>query len=61
MPAMVMWGREDKLIPPSTAEQWLALLPTARCSLVPEAGHFPAREQPAASAAAILDFVRSAA
>ncbi|MFI5267492.1 MAG: alpha/beta fold hydrolase [Chloroflexota bacterium] len=61
MPALVVWGNEDKLMPAATAEQWRELLPNARVQLVERAGHFPALEQPAATASVVLDFFRSQA
>ncbi|HEY8691944.1 MAG TPA: alpha/beta fold hydrolase [Chloroflexota bacterium] len=61
MPALVVWGKEDKLMPAATAEQWRDLLPNVRVQLVEQAGHFPALEQPAATSSIVLDFMRSQA
>jgi len=54
MPALVVWGKQDKLVPCSTADEWASLLPQARVLLLDRAGHFPALEQPGAVVDAIL-------
>jgi pimeloyl-ACP methyl ester carboxylesterase len=60
MPALVIWGREDRLIPSSVAGGWSELLPSCRVEVVDKAGHFPALEQPDRTAALVLDVVTSA-
>jgi len=60
MPALIVWGREDKLMPCAAAEQWAGLLPQARVALIPEASHFPALEQPELVAEAAMGLMRSA-
>jgi pimeloyl-ACP methyl ester carboxylesterase len=57
MPALVVWGAEDRLIPASTAERWMSSLPFAHVRRVDQAGHFPALEQPQPTADAVLDFI----
>jgi len=48
VPAMVVVGSEDKLSPPSEAQEMVALLPRAELALVPGAGHLANLEAPAA-------------
>jgi len=57
MPALVVWGREDRLLPVSCAGQWIELLPSARLQVIANAGHFPALEQPQQTADAVLGFI----
>lgn len=59
MPALVAWGKQDRLIPFPAAEQWAAALPHAQVQLIDNAGHFPALEHPQAVASLVLDFIRS--
>lgn len=61
VPALVVWGKEDRLVPCAVADQWAELLPSARVALVPDAGHFPALEQPQQTADAVLEFTRALA
>lgn len=58
-PALVVWGEEDRLLPPVYADRWVELLPDARAVRVPEAGHMLPYEQPEAAAEAILGFLGS--
>jgi pimeloyl-ACP methyl ester carboxylesterase len=55
-PALVLWGAQDRLIPPVYADRWAELLPQARRVLIEDAGHMLPYEQPEAAAAAISGF-----
>jgi pimeloyl-ACP methyl ester carboxylesterase len=46
-PVTILWGEDDRIIPPSHARSWTGAVPHARLSLVPGAGHLPHVEQPA--------------
>jgi len=46
MPALVIHGEDDQLIPPAEAEATVAALPSAELVLVPDAGHMLNLEQP---------------
>jgi len=50
----LVWGREDKLVPPVYAARWQELIPRARLTWIEGAGHMLPFEQPAAVAAAIV-------
>ncbi|MGE0727779.1 MAG: alpha/beta fold hydrolase [Acidimicrobiia bacterium] len=54
-PTVLVWGRQDKLIPPVYGERYQQLLTAtdARLELVDQAAHMLPQEQPAAAAAAI--------
>lgn len=39
MPALILWGAQDRLFPPAHAHAYAASLPDARVVVVPGAGH----------------------
>ncbi len=43
-PTLVVWGREDRLIPAAHAEAYASLIPGAEVSVIPECGHIPHEE-----------------
>ena len=45
-PALVVWGDDDKIVPKSAGERYVALLPKARFEIVRTAGHCVEMEQP---------------
>jgi pimeloyl-ACP methyl ester carboxylesterase len=45
VPTLVLWGREDRLIPPAHAERFAALIPGARLELFENCGHLPQIER----------------
>ena len=53
-PALVLMGEDDKLCPRDRHEQMHALMPQSRLAIVPNAGHLPTLEQPAATLAELL-------
>ncbi|WP_419839345.1 alpha/beta fold hydrolase [Candidatus Poriferisodalis sp.] len=53
VPTLIVWGRQDRLIPPPYADAWQAALPEASVELVDGAGHMLPYEQPAAVVAAV--------
>jgi pimeloyl-ACP methyl ester carboxylesterase len=57
-PALLLWGAEDPIFPPSGASAWQAFLPRARLVVLPACGHCPLEEAPAAVAAALSLFLR---
>jgi len=50
-PTLVVWGAEDRVVPPSTAQQWQTALPAAQLEIIPDCGHCVDMEKPAALAA----------
>jgi pimeloyl-ACP methyl ester carboxylesterase len=59
VPTLVLWGDDDRLIPPSYAERWAELIPGASVQTVAHAGHMLPYEQSEAAAAAIDGFIAS--
>lgn len=43
---LLVWGREDRMVPASVAERLLARLPNARLAMIEGAGHLPMIERP---------------
>jgi pimeloyl-ACP methyl ester carboxylesterase len=61
LPALVVWGEQDRLVPPAHAHAYAEALPDARVVVLPGAGHYPYLEAPDAFAASVTEFVGSAA
>jgi pimeloyl-ACP methyl ester carboxylesterase len=55
-PTLLLWGSEDRFVPPVYARRFAELLPDARLEWIAKAGHMLPLEQPDAAAAAILRF-----
>ena len=54
---LVVWGRQDRILPVAHAATAMAGLRRARLHLLDEAGHFPHMDQPERFNAAVLDFL----
>jgi pimeloyl-ACP methyl ester carboxylesterase len=57
LPTLLVWGANDKLLPPAYAAAWQKLIPTAQLVVIPDCGHLPHVEQRAAFVAALDDFL----
>jgi pimeloyl-ACP methyl ester carboxylesterase len=58
VPVLVLWSREDRLLPPRLAERLVSDLPRARLEFVPDAYTFSPIDAPEAVALAIDRLVR---
>ncbi len=58
-PTLIMWGREDALIPYAAAEWYRDHLPRAQLVAYPGIGHLPMEEAPGRSAADMARFLSS--
>jgi len=57
-PALVVWGAEDRALPPSLAHAFAELIPGAGTPIVLDgAGHFLQEDRPDEVAAAIVRFL----
>jgi len=56
-PTLVVWGREDRLVPPVYGERYRDRIPGAGLEVLPRCGHLPAIERPAELAEVALDFL----
>ena len=59
VPALIVWGRHDRLIHWENGRVFDALIPDSRLVILDDVGHAPMVEVPEASAALMADFVRS--
>lgn len=56
IPTLVLWGDSDRIVTPAYGQALAAAIPTARFTLVADAGHLPHFEQPQATFAALDAF-----
>lgn len=56
-PTLVLWGRQDGLVPLAYGERWRERIPGARLVVIEECGHLPPIEKPSAFADAVLGFL----
>src|SRR5262249_45316154 len=56
-PALVVWGRNDRIVPLECGEGYAKALPRARLEIVADAGHLVDLEKPDELARLIIDFV----
>ena len=59
-PALIVWGRDDRIVPLECAERYQKALPHARLEIVENAGHFVDMEQPDVLAQLVARFVTEA-
>jgi pimeloyl-ACP methyl ester carboxylesterase len=59
-PALVVWGREDRIVPLECGERYAKSLGQARLEIVEGAGHFVEMEKPDALASLVTRFVTPA-
>jgi pimeloyl-ACP methyl ester carboxylesterase len=57
LPALVLWGEDDKLMPSACATLWRERLPDARLVMVEGCGHLPHVEKAALVAGHVRDFL----
>jgi pimeloyl-ACP methyl ester carboxylesterase len=56
---LIIWGKQDGLIPVAHGERFAARIPHARLEVLERCGHFPLLEQPDAVYTLASDFLRS--
>ena len=59
-PALIIWGANDTIVAPKVADDIGRLLRHSSVHILPECGHCPNEEQPAATLALIQEFLRAA-
>ena len=57
VPALVVWGDDDKVVPQSAAKRYVEALPNARLEIVKASGHCVDMEQPEALAKLVTTFI----
>jgi pimeloyl-ACP methyl ester carboxylesterase len=60
-PSLIVWGREDRIVPVVCGEQYRRLLPNATLTVLERCGHLPPVEQPDAFARLVIDFLGGSA
>jgi len=60
-PTLIVWGGRDRLIPLRYGKQFNRDIDGSRLVVFPELGHVPQEENPAATVAAVLQFLREPA
>lgn len=58
-PVLVLWGRQDRILPPETAQQFADALPEATVTFLEKSGHSGHLEEPQATADAIMQFLKT--
>lgn len=58
-PTLIIWGKEDRWIPLSTADRFLELMPHAQLEVFENAGHVPMEEIPAETVQPVMRFLQS--
>lgn len=61
VPTLILWGREDKVIPLKVGERLHKLLPNSTLAVIEECGHIPQEEKPDETIALISRFLATAA
>jgi len=56
-PSLIVWGKQDNLVPPIYADEFASRLPGARVQLVDGAGHLPHLEQLEAVSRLVTEFL----
>jgi len=56
-PTLVVWGKDDRLVPPVYADEFVQRIPGARLQTVSDAGHAPHAEEPETVARMVRDFL----
>ncbi len=57
VPSLLVWGREDPIIPLAHGERAHGLMPGSRLEVFDGAGHFPFNDEPERFAAVLRDFI----
>jgi pimeloyl-ACP methyl ester carboxylesterase len=61
VPTLVLWGAADRVVTPDYGRAFAAAIPGAQFAIIPDAGHFPHLEQPAAFAKQIENLLEEVA
>lgn len=59
LPTLIVWGGRDRLLRPADAERFHRDIAGSRLAVFPDLGHVPHEEDPARTAAAVIDFLHA--
>ena len=57
VPTLVLWGKEDKILPPQEGLRLSSAIPKARLVVLPDTGHLPQEETPEEFSHAVSQFL----
>ncbi|MGD2071753.1 MAG: alpha/beta hydrolase [Gemmatimonadota bacterium] len=57
LPTLLLWGNDDRVVPPWVGRRLAADLPCSRLIVLPDCGHIPQEERPTESLEALLGFL----
>ena len=57
VPTLILWGREDRIVPLECGEQYQQAIPGSRLEIIDRCGHCPQLEKPDEFSQLILDFL----
>jgi pimeloyl-ACP methyl ester carboxylesterase len=57
IPALIVWGRQDRIVPLECGERYTRLLPNARLEILENCGHLADLERPEALARLVTEFL----
>jgi pimeloyl-ACP methyl ester carboxylesterase len=58
VPTLIVWGKEDRLLPASDGMRLASEMPGARLVILPDCGHLPQEEMPEAFSSVVAEFVK---
>ena len=58
VPTLIVWGREDRVVPLNCGERYRDLMPNARLEVIDQCGHYVEVERPEQMAKLVLDFLK---
>lgn len=61
VPTLILWGDDDRLMPPAYGPAYQALIPNARLEIIPACGHLPHVEKAAEFTSKTVAFLQGAA
>lgn len=59
VPTLIVWGRQDRIIPASIGERLHQAIPGSRLFMIEDSGHSPAEEQPQVLLPVVESFLRN--
>ncbi len=57
-PTLLVWGRQDGIVPISSCEVYAQGIPNARVAVIEDCGHMPEMEKPEEFAKTVIEFLR---
>ncbi len=58
VPVLIIWGREDEVVPLKVGRNFQRDIPDAQLVVLPHCGHIPLEEEPQATRQAVMEFLK---